>query len=274
MFIPWSSMSDGAGVYIMEPNETSQEQYWDKVIDPQNLSEEEEIPINLLVEMEYYLTPAQQFAYDMMGDPDDKQILEIGCGMGINAIILAEQGANVTALDLSSKRLEMVEDIIRENEIQRIRLVHGSAEALPFPDNSFDIVYSNAVMIHLDKQTAIREFYRVLKPGGKVILVEPMKYHPLVKIYRAVFAPKIWQDIAEYITFGDLHRFGEQFQACGHKEFFLLSFIAFYWEFYLRDLVKFKQALKILTPMDAFLCNVCPPVARLAWFTVFWGLKK
>jgi len=260
----------------MEPNNIDKEkqaEYWDSVLDPQNLSEDEEVPVNLLSELEFYEAPAQEFAYNLMGEMAGKEILEIGCGLGVNAIILAQEGAKVTGLDLSSRRLEAVSEIITENEINGINLVCGSGEALPFPDESFDIVYTNAVMIHMDKQKAIREIRRVLRPGGVAILVEPMKYHPLVNLYRFLMAPRMWRSIADYITFKDLDSFNTCFDSYGHKEFYLFSFLSFYWEFIIRNLVLFHKSLMILQPIDSFLFRIVPPLGRMAWFTVYWGRR-
>ena len=72
-----------------------------------------------------------------------------------------------TAIDLARRRLEL--------ENGAADLVHGSITDLPFPDASFDLVYSNGVIHHLaETQRAITEFHRVLRPGGTVIV---MVYH-------------------------------------------------------------------------------------------------
>lgn len=264
------------GYIRMEQNKiekTKQSEYWDSVLDPQNLSEDEEVPVNLLSELEFYEAPAQEFAYDLMGDIEGKSILEIGCGLGVNAIILAQEGAQVTGLDLSSRRLEAVSEIIMENEISGINLVCGSGETLPFPDESFDIVYTNAVMIHMDKPKAIKEIRRVLKPGGVAVMVEPMKYHPLANMYRILMAPRMWRTIADYITFKDLESFDNHFDSYGHKEFYFISFLSFYWQFIMRNLLLFHKSLMILQPIDSLLFRIIPPLGRVAWFTVYWGRR-
>jgi glycosyltransferase involved in cell wall biosynthesis/ubiquinone/menaquinone biosynthesis C-methylase UbiE len=98
-------------------------------------------------------------------------VLEIGGGVGTDLSQFAKHGARVTDLDLSAGHLALA----RENFDRRGlagTFVHHDAEALPFPDNSFDVVYSNGVLHHTPNTAAVvREIKRVLKPGGKAIVM-------------------------------------------------------------------------------------------------------
>ncbi|MEE9407390.1 MAG: class I SAM-dependent methyltransferase [Polaribacter sp.] len=58
------------------------------------------------------------------------------------------------------------------------------ANDLTFEDESFDIVFGGAILHHLDVEKSIGHIYRVLKPGGKVVFLEPLNMNPLYKIYR------------------------------------------------------------------------------------------
>ena len=58
------------------------------------------------------------------------------------------------------------------------------ANNLTFEVNSFDIVFGGAILHHLDIKSAIHHIHRVLKPGGKIIFLEPLNMNPLYKIYR------------------------------------------------------------------------------------------
>ena len=159
-------------------NPIKQSDYWDTVLDPDNRSAESRRTIDINEEIDFYFTPAQEYAYQQMGDLKNKKILEIGCGMGINSILLSKRGAKVFAIDLSFKRLLVVRDFLNSTDNRNIQLLHGNGESLPYRTNTFDIIYTNAVLIHMDKSKAITEFQRVLKPGGLVILIEPLKHHP------------------------------------------------------------------------------------------------
>jgi glycosyltransferase involved in cell wall biosynthesis/SAM-dependent methyltransferase len=99
------------------------------------------------------------------------RVLEIGGGMGTDLAQFASHGAFVTDLDLSSGHLELA----RENFA--LRRLHGDfilhdAESLPFDAGTFDLVYSNGVLHHTpNTRDVVREIHRVLKPGGRVIIM-------------------------------------------------------------------------------------------------------
>lgn len=100
-----------------------------------------------------------------------EKVLEIGAGMGTDLAQFARNGANCTDLDLSAGHLVHAE---RNFELRGLagRFLHGDGETLPFEDNEFDVVYSNGVIHHTpNTQSVIDEMYRVLRPGGKAIVM-------------------------------------------------------------------------------------------------------
>ena len=98
------------------------------------------------------------------------KILEVGCGGGDFAIHLAKQKAEVTAVDFSSKALESARERAKIQN-KRVAFQAGDAEALPFIDNFFDLLFSCECLEHVPSpRRAVAEFYRVLKPSGKLIL--------------------------------------------------------------------------------------------------------
>jgi len=100
-----------------------------------------------------------------------KKLLEIGGGLGTDLAQFATNGALVTDVDLSAGHLELAQENFRLRGLEG-RFVHRDAENLPFDDAAFDVVYSNGV-IHHTPNTAllVNEIYRVLKPGGRVIVM-------------------------------------------------------------------------------------------------------
>ncbi|MCX7920308.1 MAG: class I SAM-dependent methyltransferase [bacterium] len=254
----------------------NQAQYWDTILDPRNLSDKRDLLTQFELETEraFYQTPAQQYAYQLMGEVQGKKILELGGGLGVNAVILACAGAKVTVIDISEKRVEWMQRLVAQTQLQsQVQVIRMSAEELAFPANRFDIVYSNAVLIHVDKQKTAREVRRVLTPGGKAIFVEPLKYHPLVNLYRFTVAPKIWREIAQYFSFQDIETLGKLFREYTHREFYLVSFFAFYWEFGKRNLPRFQKSLARWQKVDSQILRIFPFLNKLCWFTVFCGTK-
>src|SRR5665811_599792 len=76
----------------------------------------------------------------VLGDVAGKEILEFGCGAAQWSIALAQRGARPTGLDLSERQLEHARRLMAEAKVD-FPLVHGSAESVPLPDASFDIVF-------------------------------------------------------------------------------------------------------------------------------------
>jgi len=103
-----------------------------------------------------------------------QDVLEVGCGLGTDAINFARAGASYTGIDLTDASIALVR---RRFEIEGLSadLRVADAEALPFADESFDLVYSHGVLHHTpDTQRAIDEIYRVLRRGGTAMV---MLYH-------------------------------------------------------------------------------------------------
>lgn len=100
-----------------------------------------------------------------------RQVLEIGAGMGTDLAQFAKHGAVVTDIDLSAGHLALAEENFRLRGLAGT-FIHQDAERLPFDDCAFDLVYSNGVLHHTPNTAGvIAEICRVLKPGGRVIVM-------------------------------------------------------------------------------------------------------
>lgn len=100
-----------------------------------------------------------------------KKVLEIGVGAGSDFVNWARHGAEATGVDLTEHALRLTgERLQREGLRAELRL--ADAEHLAFPDESFDLVYSWGVLHHTpDTRRAIGEVHRVLKPGGRALIM-------------------------------------------------------------------------------------------------------
>ncbi len=97
----------------------------------------------------------------------DLNILDVGCGTGLNMQYLAKYGT-ATGVDLSPVALKFCQ------ERGHHRLVMAPMEHLPFADNSFDLITALDIVEHLDDDLAgLKEIQRVLKPGGRAVILVP-----------------------------------------------------------------------------------------------------
>lgn len=102
------------------------------------------------------------------------RVLEIGCGLGTDGAQFAAAGAEYTGVDLTDASIELAR---KKFDLAGLRgeFRVADAESLDFADSSFDLVYSHGVLHHTpDTAGAVREIHRVLKPGGRAIV---MLYH-------------------------------------------------------------------------------------------------
>ncbi|AMY05478.1 class I SAM-dependent methyltransferase [Staphylococcus condimenti] len=101
----------------------------------------------------------------------DKKVLEVACNMCTTSIMLAKRyGCEIDAVDLNKKALEKGKQNVQKNNLEHlIHIQQANAMKLPFDDNTFDIVLNEAMLTMLPiqaKEKALKEYYRVLKPGG------------------------------------------------------------------------------------------------------------
>jgi demethylmenaquinone methyltransferase/2-methoxy-6-polyprenyl-1,4-benzoquinol methylase len=96
--------------------------------------------------------------------------LDVACGTGLVAVEAAKilgPGADITCLDPSTGMLAVARQKLAAT------FVEGRAEALPFPDNSFDFLTMGYALRHvLDLEATFAQYHRVLRPGGRVLILE------------------------------------------------------------------------------------------------------
>src|SRR6201987_2211436 len=111
------------------------------------------------------------------------RVLELGCGTGYFTRELARSEAEIVALDVSPELLE----VARANcSAPNVRYEIQNAYNLSYSDAVFDSVVGSSVLHHLEIQDALREIYRVLKPGGRISFAEPNMLNPQIAIQKNV----------------------------------------------------------------------------------------
>jgi ubiquinone/menaquinone biosynthesis C-methylase UbiE len=143
------------------------------------------------VRFSYRLHEYEQFA--------GQRVLDVGCGNGYVLSRFAREGAHTYGIDLTATAVGLSR---RRFELEGLdgRFVVGSAEDLPFPTASFDCVTSMGVLHHTpDTARAVGEVHRVLKPGGRLIV---MFYHRDSAVYRRLKlrARRSGRDLQEFVN--------------------------------------------------------------------------
>ncbi len=135
----------------------------------------------------------------------DEQVLDVGCGLGRTTVLVAKHlhEGKVTGVDIWDKRyilLNSPERAYKNAEAEGVRdkveFKHGNLLKLDFPDNSFDAVTCTFVLNNLDKEKrflAVSQIRRVLKPNGKLLLIEPLR-RPFMFF---LFSPFVYFNLTE-----------------------------------------------------------------------------
>jgi ubiquinone/menaquinone biosynthesis C-methylase UbiE len=107
--------------------------------------------------------------------PNNGQVLDVGCGNGGIALLLAEQRSDlgITGIDFEQKSIQEATAFAEQNGFKNLRFEQGDAHQLRFDEGAFDGALCQTVLTHVrDAQTVVKEMARVLKPGGVFFAAE------------------------------------------------------------------------------------------------------
>jgi ubiquinone/menaquinone biosynthesis C-methylase UbiE len=129
-------------------------------------------------------SPWYELVREQIGNVTGLRILEVACGRGGFVKELSRNGAHVTGCDFSHAALRVGQEKLRTlGNGTSAALIQGDAQALPFADESFDLVVSCETIEHVpDVRKALREMWRVARPGAKLFLTTP-NYANLMGLY-------------------------------------------------------------------------------------------
>jgi SAM-dependent methyltransferase len=113
----------------------------------------------------YYLKRVRQINFVGFSD-----VLDVGCGNGQWMLALAAYNQHVFGVDPNAKRVATANSLFEKLWVKNAFAHEGDALHLKFPDERFDAVFCYGVFMFLDRQAALNEFHRILRPGGKLYI--------------------------------------------------------------------------------------------------------
>lgn len=123
--------------------------------------------------------------------PDARNLLDIGCGAGNNAIAILrlKGGINCDLVDLSAPMLERAKERLEKENAGRVRIFQGDFREIALPQLNYDLIIAAAVLHHLrddtDWESCFRKIYGLLKPGG-AFFVSDLVYHDHDAVHSAM----------------------------------------------------------------------------------------
>jgi len=213
---------------------------------------------------------ALAFALARLGDGaplTGKLVLDLACGVGYSTQELASRGARVIPLDLSGtglrKTLQRLEKAGLGGKAEAVR---SSVEQIPLATGSIEAVFAQNFLMHVNPEKVGQEVWRVLKPGGRAIFVEPLAHHPLVKLYRVLFSS--YKGIKpKWTSRGDLALLAQPFSYKKTSGFYLLTALASV-GFIQKRAWLLKPIFGGLHAIDRLLLKIFPGLEKYTWVSV------
>lgn len=187
----------------------------------------------------------------------DKDILEIGCSSGIDAMDYCKYVSSYTGVDISDVAISNCNKL----NLKNAQFICTNGHKLPCQNKSFDFVIVNSLLHHLDLETVFKEIVRVLKNNGLLIFREPLGTNPIFYIYRKLTPDARTPDERPF-TFSDLSLMKKYFYFNEVKYFGFFNIIS---AFLPNRIIRYA-----LTSIDNFLAYT--PIKY--WYWQFCGFAK
>jgi len=249
----------------------------------------QEIRLDDLMVKEHFESPTatcNQYILSQMGPLKGLKVLDIGCGAAESAVYFATEGAESYGCDVSGGLVHVARALAKQQGVE-VHLTVAEAGKLPYPGETFDVVYGNGVLHHVDIPATASEVRRVLKKGGKGLFIEPLPYNPVINVYR-VMAKNMRTEDERPITLKQLRQFQSYFSSSWTKEFWLTTLLLFlhfylirkwhpskvrYWKKAIEVGPEYRTSFLRLEKCDRFLLQYLPFLRCLCWNTVIVSVK-
>ena len=218
-----------------------------------------------------FLLPSEAYARKLLGHYDNgSRILEVGCGDCVDSLTLAGCHNRVWAIDISGRRLsDGRQNVMAAGKADQVIPICMNATQLAFPDDTFELIVGNSVLLFLDAEVFATECYRVLKPGGRAIFPnESMAQHPLLMLRRVLPQVNARERISRRLTLDSISRMSRRFDSVTHREFYLFSVLLAPLAARYGSTRFGAAAVRVAHRFDDFLFRIFPHVRKYCWISV------
>lgn len=230
--------------------------------------------------------PENRLIIKKLGDLKGKKVLELGCGAGEASVYFAMKGADVTATDISSGMLQVVEKIAERHNVS-VCTKQSVSHRIDFDEETFDIVYASNLLHHVDIEDTLKEVQRVLKKGGIFVSWDPLAHNPAINVYRRM-ATEVRTADEHPLRMKDLKMFKRYFSTVEYDTTWLLTlwiFIRFYfidridpnkeryWKKIITDHKRIEKTFLRLEKLDRMTLALFPFLKRYCWNIVIFSIK-
>jgi len=223
-----------------------------------------------LSNIHYFHEEMLDWAIRQFGDLQNKRILDIGIGDGLSSALMAQAGAQVSGIDVSPVALARARHLAERYNVE-LDLQEMPGENMRYGDETFDGILCVSAYHHMDQDRAAREFARVLKRGGRLVMIDPLATNPPAWLYRhtgRLFRRESTSDETP-LRVRDLQTLRKYFDRVEwHGKYFLsvgLIGLERISPNPIPLIFRFTEStFKWLSPMDSVLLKV-PGLQRLAW---------
>ncbi|EGT3617390.1 class I SAM-dependent methyltransferase [Clostridium perfringens] len=129
------------------------------------------------IRVEYFKDELREKAINSV-DINNKVIADLGAGTGFISLEIAKRANIVFSVDSSKNMLGELYKAAKDSNLNNIYPINGEVEDLPLFDDSIDLIFMNMALHHVENPgKAIKEIFRILKPGGKVIITDVLEHN-------------------------------------------------------------------------------------------------
>lgn len=190
---------------------------------------------------ECVVIPESIYSIEQLGNIKGKKVLDLGCGSGETSVYLALKGAEVQAVDISPEMIEITKKLAEKHGVKNnVSTDVGNLEAMNFPENTYDAVYGQDILHHLDFEIIFPKIHKTLKNGGIAVFSEPLAENFIINLLRRL-TPNIRTTDEHPFKIKDIKKYGGIFSKYEYKCFQLFTLAIFFW-MYLSEIFKKKKS--------------------------------